>query len=667
MKMTRDSDKSAKRRIEELRKALNYHNFRYYTLDDPEISDARYDRLMLELENLEKEFPKFVTPDSPTQRVGKEPAEGFEAVEHSIPMQSLSSAFEVKEVYDFEDRIKRSIFGEVQFVTEPKMDGVAVELVYRDGVLVTGSTRGDGRFGEDITQNLRTINTIPLRLFSDEISLLEVRGEVYMPISEFTALNRRMEDEGGKTFANPRNAASGSVRQLDSKVTASRRLDAFIYGIGRVEGKTFSTHWEVMQFLPKLGFKVNPLIKLCNDTTEAIEFHDLLLKNRDELDYEIDGMVIKVNDFSMQEMLGSISRSPRWAIAYKFPPKQETTKVLDIRVQVGRTGALTPVAMLSPVQLSGVTVKSATLHNEEDMKKKDIKIGDTVIVQRAGDVIPEVVKVITSKRTGTEREFIMPKNCPVCGSNIIKEEVISRCCNNFCPAQVKGNITHFASKGAMNIEGLGPKIIEQLVDNGLISDSIDLYFLKKEDLLGLERMGDKLAENILDSINKSRNTTLSRLIYALGIRHVGEHVADLIADRFGNIENLKKVTSEKLIDIPEIGPEIANSVVSFFGSKEADLLFEKIDRAGIIYEGGVVEKRTDLNGKTFVFTGRISISRDEAKRMVERLGGHVSSSVSKKTGYVVSGEDPGSKHDRAKELGVEILGEEEFFELLRSF
>lgn len=660
MKMTHDSEENAKKEIEELCKSLNYHNYRYYILDDPEISDAEYDRLILKLLALEKKHPDRITSDSPTQRVGAVPAKGFETVEHSTPMRSLSSVFEEREVYDFEDRIRRSTLGNIEFVAEPKIDGLAVELVYKNGILVTSSTRGDGQTGENITQNIRTIKSIPLKLLSDEISLLEVRGEVFMPLDAFKKLNKRREDEGEKTFANPRNAAAGSVRQLDSSITASRPLDIFVYNIGKVEGIDFLTHWQAMQFLSKLGLKVNPLIKLCHNLSEVIKFHRSLEGMREELDYEIDGMVIKVNDFSMQKTLGSISKSPRWALAYKFPPKQETTKVIDIRVQVGRTGALTPVAMLLPIQLSGVTVKNATLHNEDEIEKKDIKIGDTVVVQRAGDVIPEVVKVITSERTGDERAFVMPKTCPVCGSVVIKEEVISRCSNDFCLAQVRGNIIHFSSKRAMDIDGLGPKIIEQLVNEDLISDSIDLYFLKKDDLLGLERMGDKLAENIIRSIDNSKNTMLSRLIYALGIRHVGEHVAELLADQFESIENLREVTVEELTEIPEIGPEIANSVVSFFGADDAKRLLEKIDRAGIVYKGEKMKKGSVLTGKTFVFTGKISIPRDVSKRMVESQGGRVSSSVSKKTDYVVAGEDPGSKFEHAKELGVEILSEREF-------
>ena len=648
-----------KERLEELRKILRYHNYRYYTLDDPQISDAEYDRLMSELEDLEEKSPELITPDSPTQRIGVSPSDGFGTVEHSSPMQSLKSVFEEKDVYDFEGRVKRLILGEIQFVAEPKMDGLAVELVYKNGLLLTGSTRGDGRFGEEITQNLRTIKTIPLRLFSDEISLLEVRGEVYMPVSEFIALNNRMEEEGAKTFANPRNAAAGSVRQLDSKVTASRKLDIFIYAIGKIEGKTFSSHWEAMQFLPKLGFRVNPLTRLCNNISEVLEFHRSLDKNREDLGYEIDGMVIKVNDFSMQETLGSISRSPRWALAYKFPPIQETTKVLEINVQVGRTGALTPVAVLSPVRLSGVTVKSATLHNDCEVKKKDIRIGDTVVVQRAGDVIPEVVKVITSKRTGAEQEFSMPLKCPVCGSDVIKEDVISRCKNEFCPAQIKGNIKHFASKGAMDIDGLGPKTLDQMIDNGLITDPFDLYFLKLDDMLKLDRMGEKLAKKILGSIEESRKTTLSRLIYALGIRHVGEHVASLLADRYASLDNLRDVKAEELIEIPEIGPEIASSVTLFFVSDDTDRLLEKISIAGIEYEDKNTNYSSYVAGKTFVITGKLPMPRDEAKSMIESLGGHVSSSVSKKTDYVVVGEDPGSKYDKAKSLGIDVIGVEE--------
>ncbi|MDY6931587.1 MAG: NAD-dependent DNA ligase LigA [Halobacteriota archaeon] len=655
-----------KKRLEELRKSLQFHNHRYYTLDDPEISDAEYDSLMSELEDLEENYPELITPDSPTQRIGATPSGGFDTVEHSLPMQSLKSVFEEKDVHDFEDRVKRSILGDIQFVAEPKMDGLAVELVYKDGILITGSTRGDGRFGEDITQNLRTIKTIPLRLLSDEISLLEVRGEVYMPVSEFVALNKRMEEEGAKTFANPRNAAAGSVRQLDSKVTASRKLDIYIYAIGRIEGKTFSSHWEAMQFLPKLGFRVNPLTRLCDDISEVFEFYRSLDGSREDLDYEIDGMVIKVNDFSMQETLGSISRSPRWALAYKFPPRQETTKILEINVQVGRTGVLTPVAVLSPVRLSGVTVKSATLHNDDEIKKKDIRIGDTVVVQRAGDVIPEVVKVITSKRTGEEQEFSMPLKCPVCGSDVVKEDVLSRCKNDSCPAQVKGNIKHFASKGAMDIDGLGPKILEQLIDKELISGPFDLYFLKQEDLLKLDRMGEKLADNILNSIEESRKTTLSRLIYALGIRHVGEHVAGLLAERYTSLESLRGVKEEDLTEISEIGPEIASSVSLFFSSENSRKLIEKINDAGIYYEQKEVYQDSNIAGKTFVITGKLPISRDEVKLKIESYGARVSSSVSKKADFVVVGVDPGSKYDKAKSLGVEAISFEELLTLLKT-
>ncbi|MHC1636049.1 MAG: NAD-dependent DNA ligase LigA, partial [Candidatus Methanospirareceae archaeon] len=543
-------DKEAiKKRIEELRNLIHYHDYRYYVLNDPEISDAEYDRLFKELVELEKKYPEFITPDSPTQRVGGAPLEEFGTVEHHIPMLSLDSVFGEEEVKEFDERVKRMLGEEnVEYVAEPKIDGLAVELVYRNGVLSVGSTRGDGRSGEDVTQNLKTIKTIPLRIFTD-IPLLEVRGEVFMPVSKFKELNEELIRKGEKTFANPRNAAAGSVRQLDPQITASRPLDFFCYGIGRVEGVEFSTHWEILEFLGKVGFKVNPLVKLCKNIEDVKEYYEDIKGKRDSLDYEIDGVVVKVNSLRQQEKLGATSRSPRWAIAYKFPARQEITKVKDIIVQVGRTGALTPVAILEPVSISGVTVSRATLHNEEELRKKDVRIGDTVVVERAGDVIPEVVSVITSKRTGEEKEFKMPSKCPVCGADVLKEGPIVRCVGAACSAQIKERIRHFASQRAMNIEGLGEKIIEQLVDKKLISDPADLYFLTKRDLLKLERMGDKLAQNILDAIERSKKTTLSRLIFALGIRHVGEHVAKLLAEHFKSLEALKNASYEELISI----------------------------------------------------------------------------------------------------------------------
>ncbi len=652
-----------KKRIEELRELIHYHNYRYYVLNEPEISDAEYDRLFRELEELESKYPEFITPDSPTQRVGAKPLEEFGTYEHSIPMLSLNSVTEEHEVWEFDERVRRALGEEeIEYVLEPKIDGLAMELVYRDGVLVVGSTRGDGRVGEDVTQNLKTIRSIPLRLMKERLPLLEVRGEVYMPVSKFKELNRELGMRGERMFANPRNAAAGSVRQLDPRVTASRPLDFFAYGIGRADGREFRTQWEILNYLKEVGFRVSPLVRLFRSIKEVIECHDEIEKIRDELDYEIDGVVVKVNSIEQQNRLGTISRSPRWAIAYKFAPREEFTKVKDIVVQVGRTGALTPVAILEPVQIGGVTVSRATLHNEDELKRKDVRIGDTVVVERAGDVIPEIVSVVKSKRTGAEKEFRMPDRCPVCGAEVLKEGPIRRCIGVACPAQLKERIKHFASQRAMDIEGLGEKVIEQLVDRDMVSDPADLYFLSMRDLLKLDRMGEKLAQKILDAIDKSRHTTFGRLIYALGIRHVGEHTASLLASHFKNMDELRNATYDELVSIPEIGPEVARSIILFFEHESTDRLLRKLEDAGVRYEPAEEGEKT-LAGKTFVFTGRISIPREEAKMLVEQLGGRVSSSVSKKTDYVVAGEDPGSKLAKAQQLGVKIIDEDEFMAL----
>ncbi|MHC1610514.1 MAG: NAD-dependent DNA ligase LigA [Candidatus Methanospirareceae archaeon] len=667
---------AVKKRIEDLRKKIHYHNYRYYVLDEPEISDAEYDRLFQELVELERAHPELITPDSPTQRVGAEPLEEFGTYEHSIPMLSLNSVTTEDEVREFDERVRRTLGDEeVEYVVEPKIDGLAMELVYENGVFTVGSTRGDGKRGEDITQNLRTIKTIPLRIFSDpdeSLPLLEVRGEVFMPVSRFKALNAELGKRGEKTFANPRNAAAGSVRQLDPRVTASRPLDFFAYGIGRVEGKEFSTQWEVLEYLRKIGFKVNPLIRRFKDIQDVIRYHEEVNEKRTELDYEIDGMVVKVNSIEQQERLGAVSRSPRWALAYKFPAREEFTRVKDIRVQVGRTGALTPVAVLEPVQIGGVTVSRATLHNEDELRRKDVRIGDTVVVERAGDVIPEVVSVIKSKRTGAEKEFRMPDKCPVCGADVLKEGPIVRCIGVSCSAQLKERIKHFASLRALNIEGLGEKVIEQLVDRRMVSDAADLFFLTKEDLMKLERMGEKSAQNILTALEKSKHTTFARLLYALGIRHVGEHTASLLAANFRDMDALRAASYEELIRIPEIGPEVAKSILLFFEQKETQELLEKLERAGVRYETKGVEEGEEegvgkvLEGKTFVFTGRISMPREEAKSIVEGLGGHVASSVSKRTDYVVAGEEPGSKLEKAEKLGVKIIDEEAFREMVKN-
>ena len=671
--------KVVKQYIEDLRKKIHYHNYRYYVLNEPEISDAEYDRLFKELEELESEYPELITPDSPTQRVGAKPLEEFGTYEHSIPLLSLNSVSAQSDVRDFDERVGRFLGieeVEVEYVVEPKIDGLAMELVYENGVLSVGSTRGDGKTGEEITQNLRTIKTIPLRIFSDAdappLPLLEVRGEVFMPVSKFKELNEELGGKGEKMFANPRNAAAGSVRQLDPKVTAYRPLDFFAYGVGIAEGKEFSTQWGVLDYLRRIGFKISPVIRRFKEFEDVVEYHEKVKAKRDELDYEIDGIVVKVNSIEQQDRLGTISRSPRWALAYKFPAREEFTRVKDIVVQVGRTGALTPVAVLEPVPIGGATIRRATLHNEDELRRKDVRIGDTVVVERAGDVIPEVVSVIKSKRTGAEKEFRMPDRCPVCGAEVMKEGPIVRCIGVSCEAQLKERIKHFASLRAMDIEGLGEKVIEQLVDRKMVSDATDLFFLTKSDLLKLERMGDKLAQNILDALEKSKHTTFFRLIHALGIRHVGEHTASLLADKFRDLESLRNAGYDDLISIPEIGPEVAKSILLFFEQGSTKELLDKLERAGVSYEkkeAGVAEEevRKVLEGKTFVFTGRISMPREEAKSIVERFGGRVALSVSKRTDYVVAGEEAGSKLEKAKKLGAKIIDEEEFREMAKGF
>ncbi len=663
--------------IEDLRKKIHYHNYRYYVLNEPEISDAEYDRLFKELEEFESKYPELVTPDSPTQRVGANPLEEFGAYEHSIPLLSLNSVSAQSEVRDFDERVRKFLGGveeEIEYVVEPKIDGLAMELVYENGVLSVGSTRGDGKTGEEITQNLRTIKTIPLRIFSDAdappLPLLEVRGEVFMPVSKFKELNEELGGKGEKMFANPRNAAAGSVRQLDPKVTAYRPLDFFAYGVGIAEGKEFSTQWGVLDYLRRIGFKISPVIRRFKEFEDVIKYHEEVKERRDELDYEIDGIVVKVNSIEQQDRLGTISRSPRWALAYKFPAREEFTRVKNIVVQVGRTGALTPVAVLEPVPIGGATIRRATLHNEDELRRKDVRIGDTVVVERAGDVIPEVVSVIKSKRTGTEKEFRMPDRCPVCGAEVMKEGPIVRCIGVSCVAQLKKRIKHFASLRALNIEGLGEKVIEQLVDRKMVSDATDLFFLTKSDLLKLERMGDKLAQNLLDALEKSKHTTFFRLIHALGIRHVGEHTASLLADKFRDLESLRNASYDDLISIPGIGPEVAKSILLFFEQGSTEELLDKLERAGVSYEKkevGVAEEavRKVLEGKTFVFTGRIAMPREEAKGIVERLGGKAASSVSKRTDYVVAGEEAGSKLDTAVRLGVKIIDEAVFMRLIK--
>jgi DNA ligase (NAD+) len=661
---------ATKKRIEKLREEIEYHNYRYYVLDQPEITDAEYDRLMRELEKLEEQSPELRTPNSPTQRVGASPLEEFEIVRHTIPMLSLANAFDESEARDFDKRVKKFLgtSEEIEYVAEPKFDGLAIELVYEAGQFVVGSTRGDGVNGENITQNLRTIKTIPLQLIRNEIPVperLEIRGEVMMQLKRFKELNRKREERDESPFANPRNAAAGSVRQLDPKVTAERPLEIYFYALGEVRGWTFKTQWEVLKTLPKWGLRTNPHVRKCKNIEEVLDYYHEMNEKRETLPYEIDGTVIKVNSFDLQTRLGEIARSPRWALAFKFQPKQETTKILDIRVQVGRTGALTPVAVMEPVKVGGVEVSRATLHNQDEVDKKDVRVGDTVVIQRAGDVIPEVVEVITSKRKGTETKFKMPSKCPVCGAEVIKEEAIHRCIGLDCPAQLKGRIRHFASKRAMDIDGLGVKLIDQLVDKGLVKDVADIYYIKKEQLIELERMADKSAQNIIDAIEKSKTKPLSKFLYALGIRNVGETTAEDLACHFQRLEDFFHLSEEDLMEVEGVGPEVAASVHQFFGDKKNRESIDRLKKAGVKVIEPKAKEKGKLAGKTFVFTGALkTFGRDEARTLVESMGATTTSTVSKKVDFVVVGEDPGSKFDKAKELGVKTLTEGEFKKMI---
>lgn len=673
--------------IEDLRQKIRYHNHRYYTLDDPEISDAEYDRLFQRLLDLERQNPHLATPDSPTQRIGTEPQRAFSQVKHGTPMLSLENGFSDKDITDYDKRVKRLLGDtqDLQYTVEPKMDGVAVELVYENGSLSIASTRGDGDTGEDITANIKTILSVPLNLTQPEggkpiPALLEARGEVYMETEAFEALNARQLENNLQPFANPRNAAAGSLRQLDSRITAKRPLNMFCYGIGEISGPKFDTQYELMLSLQQWGLRVNrPYLKLCYTIDEAVNYCHHLEDVRKQFPFEIDGAVIKVNQLELQERLGQKSRSPRWALAFKFKSIQETTKILKIDVQVGRTGALTPVAHLQPVQIGGVLVKRATLHNQEEIRKKDIRESDTVIVQRAGDVIPEVVKVIKSKRIGVEKEFVMPTRCPVCGAKVAKKEgeVVLRCPNPDCSVQVKESLKHFVSKGAMDIDGLGDKIIAQLRDKGLIREEADIYSLRFEDLIKLDKVKEKSAKNILRAVENSKKTTLAKFIFALGIRHVGEHIARTLANHFQSLESIQSASREDLeyqkgkggahgSGIKGIGPEIAESVVSFFEDPQNRQNIKRMIEAGIRPEGvSPVVPSSSAVKKTFVITGSLrTVTRSQAKDTIEKKGGRLSSSVGTTTDYLVVGESPGSKFNKAKDLGITILSEDEFFRLL---
>ncbi|MDI6852203.1 MAG: NAD-dependent DNA ligase LigA [Deltaproteobacteria bacterium] len=673
MGKTETAPEQVVKRIQDLREQITYHNYRYYVLDEPVISDAEFDRLMQELISLEEKYPELVTPDSPTQRIGAAPLEKFETVPHRIPMLSLENAFSEGEVREFDERLKRFLRTneEFDYVVEPKMDGVAVELVYENGRLTVGSTRGDGYRGENVTQNLRTINSIPLQLLTHEEAapeLLEVRGEVYIEIEEFKKLNEERLSRGEPAFANPRNAAAGSLRQLDPRVTASRPLYIYCYGAGEVRGRKFESQWETLQTFKKWGIRVNPLIERHRGIEPAIAYHHRLEHQRHSLPYETDGVVIKVDSLYLQERLGTKTRSPRWALAYKFAATQATTRVRAIVVNVGRTGAVTPMAVMDPVEVGGVTVSRATLHNEDEVARKDVRVGDTVLVQRAGDVIPEVVKVITEKRPPEAKPFVMPTHCPVCGTPLVrpKGEAITRCPNPDCQGALRRSILHFAGKGAMDIDGLGEKIIEQLLEEGLIEKVSDLYRLTEGDLIPLERFAQKSAANLVAAIQASKEVPLARFINALGIRYVGEATAQLLAQHFGSLEELSKAGTEELLRVEGIGPQVARSIREYFQDPKNQELLRELRELGVKPLPPEKPPETPLAGKTFVFTGGLEhFSREEAKALVTARGGRVSSSVSAKTDYVVVGADPGSKFAKAKELGITILDEAEFRKLMQ--
>jgi DNA ligase (NAD+) len=662
-----------RKEVEKLREEIRRHEYLYYVKDEPEISDAAFDKLMNKLKELEAEHPELATPDSPTVRVGGTPREGFQTVRHARAMLSLDNAFSYDALKAWDKRVREAAGkAEIEYIAEHKFDGLSISLQYEDGILVRGVTRGDGTTGEDVTPNVKTIRSVPLQVDTAVLKKaklnadFEVRGEIMMTRKSFEALNRQQEESGGKIFVNPRNAAAGAVRMLDPKITASRKLDFFAYYL-YIDGRVpFAKHSDSLQALQQMRFRASSDWKLCDGIDAVIDYCTGWDEKREKLPYEIDGVVIKVNDTGLQNELGFTSKAPRWAIAYKYPARQEQTVVKDIVVQVGRTGTLTPVAMLEPVQVGGVTVSRSTLHNMDEIERLGVQIGDTVLVERAGEVIPHVLKVV--KEGKDRRPFRVPKECPVCGSKIhkVEGEVAYRCLNAACPAKRRESLLHFAGRHAMNIDGLGDKIVDQLVGKGLVKDLADLYSLKFDDLAELERMAEKSAQNLLDEIRDSKQADLSRLIYALGIPFVGVRTGQLLAEHFGSIESLASANEEELYEVSEVGPKVASGILEFFSEPSNRQLLKKLDKAGV---HPTVEKRQvksqKLAGKSFVFTGGLANrSREEAGELVGQHGGKVSGSVSKKTDYVVVGTDPGSKYDKAKELGVTILSEAEFEKLI---
>ena len=669
----------AKLRVEELRSQIAYHDHRYFILDSPEIGDADYDALMRALRELEAEHPQLITPDSPTQRVSGQPVEAFGVVEHRQPLLSLANAFSEDEFRAWHRRVTGLVErGDFAMVCEPKMDGLAVALVYENGSFVQGATRGDGARGENITQNLRAIRSIPLSVGNDAPPRFEVRGEVYMTKRGFERLNeeRARENEARQArgqsslplYASPRNSAAGSVRQLDPAVTAARPLDIFIYQLGWAEAPTPPTHWQTLHWLAELGFRINPHIERLSVPDDVLAYIKGWEDRRETLDYEIDGLVVKVDDAALQRSLGFVGREPRWAIAYKYPATQATTKLLRIDVNVGRTGSLNPFAVLEPVVVAHATVKLATLHNEDDVRRKDIRVGDTVIVQRAGEVIPQVVGPVLSRRTGAERVFEMPDRCPVCETPVIRPpgEAMRYCPNRVCSAQIFRLLTHFTGRGAMDIEGVGESLAGQLLSSGLVHDLADLYYLKKEELLQLERLGEKSADNILANIERSRTRPLANLLFALGIRHVGFEMAELLANHFGGIKAMSEASIEELAAVPTIGPKTAESVYEYLHDEQNRALIEKLRRAGVKLEGAPAAREGPLHGLTFVVTGSLEgWMRNEIESLIKRLGGAIGSSVTKKTDYLVAGESPGSKLEKAQEYGTNVLDEDGFRALLQ--
>jgi DNA ligase (NAD+) len=665
-------DTSVVERVAKLREEINHHNHRYYVLDDPVISDAEYDQLMQELRRLETEHPELITPDSPTQRVGAAPSEAFTQVRHRRPMLSLANAFDMDEMYAWHRRVKGLLDGvDFEMVCELKIDGLAVSLVYESGKLVQGATRGDGYTGEDVTRNLRTIRSIPVTLNGHPPPYLEVRGEVYMPLESFRKLNEERAARGEPLYANPRNSCAGSVRNLDPRVTASRNLQIWVYTMNDAGDSPYpDNHWDAMEWLKTFGFRINPNNRQCNTLDGVADYYQHWLETRHDLPYEADGVVAKLNHYDYQDALGIVGREPRWAIAYKFPAQRVVTKLLDIGINVGRTGSLNPYAILEPVVVSGATVKNASLHNEEDIHRKDIRIGDWVTVERAGDVIPQVVGPIVERRTGNEKVFKMPDRCPICGTPVVKLEgdAMHRCPNTTCPAQFFELLKHFVSKGAMDIDGLGERWCRILIDVGLVKDVADLYYIKKEQLLELDRMGDRLATKIMNNIEASKERPLHRILFALGILHVGSEVAELLTQRYSSIDEIAQATVDDLTQIPGIGPKIADSIFRYFQVPSNREVIEKLSKAGVkLRQEGPAVNQSDRpwHGLTFVITGTLeSMSRREAESKVKELGGNATSSVTRKTNYLVAGESPGSKLDTANRLGTPVLDEAAFLKLL---